>query len=358
MVRIAHISDSHLGAAMFQLVERKQDMRDCFKKAVKMALRHEPDILVHTGDLFDSPEPAHEDMQVAIEMFRLAKEQGVRSFVVQGNHDIVGQHRANSPIALLEQAGLITTTGKEQHRRLRLEFDGEEVEIHLVSWGYKQRTTSLINGLEPEGDISLLFAHTTNMSWDELPNFDYIGVGHYHTFKLDEDAGVGCPGSTAVVKWENEVGRGRTRKLIVVDITEEGIRYQTETLNDVREFKVLQNVDITGMSPKSANDEIMNRLSKLSIKKPGAVVIVQVCGDIDTETCEAIKRTELSDYGMDKHNALVTIIDPKWRVTGARPIPISKPLDVKNSVREYIEKTGEGDPEELLGLLEDIMGGK
>ena len=61
LVRIAHISDSHLGSSLFQLTERKEDARKCLKKAIDMAMQHSPDILVHTGDLFHTPLPQNDD---------------------------------------------------------------------------------------------------------------------------------------------------------------------------------------------------------------------------------------------------------------------------------------------------------
>jgi exonuclease SbcD len=86
MVRIAHISDSHLGCSLFQLAERREDARKCLKKAVEMAMRHSPDILIHTGDLFHSYLPQNDDMNFVVQLFKGLRNKTVL-IVLQGNHD-------------------------------------------------------------------------------------------------------------------------------------------------------------------------------------------------------------------------------------------------------------------------------
>jgi exonuclease SbcD len=86
MVRIAHISDSHLGCSLFQLAERRENARKCLKKAVEMAMRHSPDILIHTGDLFHSYLPQNDDMNFVVQLFKGLRNKTVL-IVLQGNHD-------------------------------------------------------------------------------------------------------------------------------------------------------------------------------------------------------------------------------------------------------------------------------
>ncbi|MCF2136485.1 MAG: metallophosphoesterase [Candidatus Thorarchaeota archaeon] len=356
MVKIAHISDSHLGAAAFQLTERKEDMRACFQQAIEKALEHKPDILVHTGDLFDSPEPAPEDMQIAIEMFKKVRDARVHAFIVQGNHDLPGKRWDVSPVVALERAGLAITTIEDQHREFRLQINGEQIEVHLVSWGYERTTRGIIDRIRPKGDINLLFTHTLPIKWDEAPiDFDYIGEGHKHDFRLDEDAGIGRPGSTAIVEWRRELGYGRTRGVIVVDVTTNGNKYVTEPLEDVREFNLISGVDITGRSGEDANQYLRDVIKRIRFTSNGGIAVVQVNGIIDSETSAAIKPEELVEYGEQEHNSLLIVIDAKWQVLGTRPIKITRPLDVKRAVREYVEQSQLGSPDEFLEILEEIM---
>ncbi len=356
MVRIAHISDSHLGAAMFQLVERREDARVCLKRAVEMAMKHSPDILVHTGDLFDSPDATTEEITAATKVFRRAQDHDIDVFVLQGNHDLAGRHRSASPITVLETTGLVTSTGDSNYRRVKRGYDAQRVEIHLLSWGSKRATLAKIASLRPTTDgISLLFAHTTSTKWSELPGFDYIGEGHHHNFRLDEELCVGTPGSTCIVDWRKELGRNRTRRLIVADVDSSGAEFTTEELRDVRTVRLISGLNITGMGPKEVNEFLTEKIERIGDVGRNAIVIVEVTGDINTDTQAAIDRQELISRAEKRLRPLMIHIEPKWRVHGPRPVMLTDPLDPVMSVKEYAVFEGLSNVEDILELLQQIM---
>ncbi len=82
MVRVAHISDSHLGSSMFQLVERREDARKCLGKALDMAMRKSPDIIVHTGDLFHESLPQNDDRNFVIKQFKKLKDKVIAMYQI------------------------------------------------------------------------------------------------------------------------------------------------------------------------------------------------------------------------------------------------------------------------------------
>ncbi|TFG28295.1 hypothetical protein EU528_11435 [Candidatus Thorarchaeota archaeon] len=358
MVRIAHISDSHLGSSLFQLTERKEDARKCLKKAVEMAMQHSPDILVHTGDLFHSPLPQNDDMIFVIELFKNLKDK-VRVIVLDGNHDIPYGYRYNfSPLRGLETMDLIVSTGKGPYATFREVYDGKTVEMHLLSWTSKPQFEYFLNSARPKEDIALFFAHDIPVVSENLPiNFQYYGCGHKHNFWLDEEYDIGRPGSTGVVNWSREMG-GK-KKLIVVDIDNSGKNeYTLQTLNDVREFKFITGLDITGMGMEEVNQTLRNSLGKLAPKKTKPIIIVEVNGLIDTQTERGIQRKELIEYGEKKLDPLFLHIEPNWSSIGPRPVTLSKPLDVEASVLEYMKQTNDAYAEQVKELMPRFFGGE
>ena len=274
MVRIAHISDSHLGSSLFQLTERREDARQCLKKAVDMAMKHSPDILVHTGDLFHSPLPQNDDMLFVIELLKELREK-VRVIVLDGNHDIPYGYRYNfSPLRGLETMELIVSIGTGPYSTFTETFDGKAVEMHLVSWTSAYQFDYFLNSVKPKEDLALFFAHDIPVQRENLPiYFNYYGCGHKHNFWLDEEFDIGRPGSSCFVNWDREMS-GK-KNLIVVDIDNSGANeYTLETLNDVREFKFITGVDITGMGSEEVNQTLTNSLSNLSPKKEKPIVIM------------------------------------------------------------------------------------
>ncbi|MBD3406868.1 MAG: hypothetical protein GF411_12195 [Candidatus Lokiarchaeota archaeon] len=354
MVRIAHISDSHLGKTLFQLVERKDDVRQCLKKAIDMAMRKSPDILVHTGDLFENPLPSMEDLTFAMDLFKSIQDK-VEVFLVHGNHDIpYGYRHIQSPISALESAGVVKSTGNDHYKAHKIDIDGRKIEVHLFSWTRDKLFERKLNSIVPQTDPAFLFAHHIPVKKERLPiHFNYYGCGHAHSFWLDEEYDIGRPGSTCYVNWSKEVG-GK-KKLIVVDSDSQGNEYSTENLNDVREFKFPQ-AKITGMGPDEANSYLQGMISKLSPKKDGAIVIVRVDGIIDSETENGLDRIKILQHAENQLNSLFVHVEPNWICYGPREIKLKQPLNIEASIRDYIEQTDEEGLDDLLDLVGRITG--
>lgn len=85
--RVLHTSDWHLGVTV-RGVSRAQDHDAVIAEIVEIAATAEPDLIVHTGDLFDSARPTFEEFRRAIWALRdLAKVAPV--LLISGNHDNV-----------------------------------------------------------------------------------------------------------------------------------------------------------------------------------------------------------------------------------------------------------------------------
>ena len=111
-MRIAHLSDTHLGHMRYGKVvpetginQREQDVYDAFERVVDGILADEPDIVVHTGDLFDSPRPANRAV------YRRASRSGASSSgysarAISENIDAAAARReASSPCSASSSAG-------------------------------------------------------------------------------------------------------------------------------------------------------------------------------------------------------------------------------------------------------------
>ncbi|MHA2424610.1 MAG: metallophosphoesterase family protein [Candidatus Thorarchaeota archaeon] len=357
MVRIAHISDSHLGSSLFQLIERREDARKCLGKAIDMAMRHSPDILVHTGDLFHNPFPMYDDTNYVVDLLKGLSEE-VMVVVLQGNHDVpYGYRHAQSPIWLLENAGLLMSTGDSDKRDLAVEVDGKKIQMHLISWTRERKFERYMNEMTTTGDITLLFCHHVPGRYDELPaRYDYVGCGHAHNFRLDEENSVGRPGSTCIVDWKREMSG--SRKLIIADIDANGIEFNTERLNDVREFKFHTGLDITGMNSKQANEAMRSWLGGLSPKKKSQpIIIMNVNGTVSSETESGIERTGIIQYGEKRLEPLFLHIEPNWEVSDDAPVILKEPLNVEASLKQYLIHTEYASLDSVLEELRKLSGG-
>lgn len=84
-MKLLHVSDWHLGRTLYN-ASRAEDHEKVLGEIAEIARRERPDLVVHTGDLFESIRPAYEDMDRGIRaLYALAEVAPV--VVVCGNHD-------------------------------------------------------------------------------------------------------------------------------------------------------------------------------------------------------------------------------------------------------------------------------
>lgn len=86
-MRILHTSDWHVGKRLDRH-DRMDEHRAVIDEVIEIADRHDVDLVVHSGDLFDRSSPPIEALRVALDgLVRLARGGGRPVVVVAGNHD-------------------------------------------------------------------------------------------------------------------------------------------------------------------------------------------------------------------------------------------------------------------------------
>jgi exonuclease SbcD len=84
-MKLLHVSDWHLGRTTYN-ASRADDHEAVLSEIVDIARGEEPDLVVHTGDLFESIRPAYEDMERGIRAL-LELSRAAPVVVLCGNHD-------------------------------------------------------------------------------------------------------------------------------------------------------------------------------------------------------------------------------------------------------------------------------
>ena len=74
-MRLLHISDWHLGRHTGKY-DRRDDHAEIIDQTVAHAREHRVDLILHTGDLFDRPQPALEDARMGTDALRRLAEIG------------------------------------------------------------------------------------------------------------------------------------------------------------------------------------------------------------------------------------------------------------------------------------------
>jgi exonuclease SbcD len=226
MASVLHISDWHVGAGLYRC-DRSSDHAAVLEETVGLAREHAPDLVLHTGDVFDALMPGHRAMRQAVDALQqLAEVAPV--VVVAGNHDhprlfevfarLVGPSSrvVFVPRVLPPAEGGIIDLETERGERLRVapvpfvhqnrfvDWFGEDTRIH-ATYADKLRMINralhdgLVDGYDPSADVLVYAAHlhvagavlggserrvhvTQEYATgpDALPAVSYAALGHIH----------------------------------------------------------------------------------------------------------------------------------------------------------------------------------
>ena len=241
---IGHISDTHLGASPYGLIEREKDFYEAFEEAVDIMIKEHVDAVIHSGDIFDAPKPSGTALVRFFRGIRRLAESGAKVFFTLGEHDISRMPATPSPF-LFSEMNLATYVG-----------DGEPHTYNgLTVVGFHKHRKSEIDSLrdklkglerlQVEGK-KVLVLHQALIEFHEfageitqqdLPKgFDYYAMGHLHDRKQASFEGfrgpICYPGSTEATSVEGI--REREKGFYLVDLSGETASAQWIKLNSVR----------------------------------------------------------------------------------------------------------------------------
>lgn len=226
MATVLHTSDWHVGKGLGRC-DRTTDHRAALEEVVAVAREAKPDLILHTGDVFDGPRPAHEHARLAVTALReLAAV--APTLVLAGNHDsqvqfgvfstLLGDHdrlrfiaRARRP----DQGGIVeieTAAGERirvaplpfVHANRQVDWFGDPQRF-MGEYAHKLRlinnllTTGLAAGYDGTRDVLVYAAHlyvggaikagserAVHVTEDyaiertALPGVSYVALGHIH----------------------------------------------------------------------------------------------------------------------------------------------------------------------------------
>jgi DNA repair exonuclease SbcCD nuclease subunit len=96
MLKILHISDIHLDAKFLWLGKKAPDHRkkiqETFSKSIDFAIKEKLNLIIISGDIFDSPYPDQIDIDKFTRILNPAVELGIEIIILPGNHDHINEN--------------------------------------------------------------------------------------------------------------------------------------------------------------------------------------------------------------------------------------------------------------------------
>ncbi len=175
--------------------QREVDVQEAYGRAVDAILERDVDLVIHSGDVFDSVRPAtHVIIGFLKQTARITARAGIPYLVAAGNHETP---RLRTTTAALEYGNLvnvISAHGFDLDYEL-IEVGDVGVGVTLVPHGAVFGTGAVtpardadVNILVTHGMVPGLEAKQHEMGEADLQSsmisgaFDYVALGHYHEF--------------------------------------------------------------------------------------------------------------------------------------------------------------------------------
>ncbi len=219
-ISIMHLSDTHLGNRQYGIAEREQDVYTVFDEAIDIALKEHVDLVIHTGDIFDSTRPPAQAFRQAILSLRKLKEKNIPVVAILGDHDIPRRRMLPPPVLLeeLKETLDFKVVGLKGPEKVQIRTKHGEVLVAGVTAqrgpARRQRLLDIFKKLAvvPSDKPTILMLHQTlhevgtpdfDIELGELPRgYSYYAMGHIHLFKtfMLGDSAVVYPGSIEIFR--------------------------------------------------------------------------------------------------------------------------------------------------------------
>lgn len=206
-MNILHLADTHLGYSAYRKAtddgvnQREIDVYNAFRQVVNYAIQTKPDLVIHAGDLFDSVRPTNRAITVAIqELLRLSKE-GIPFVVISGNHETPKLKETGNIFSIFEHIENVYPVYMNRYEKLEFKANGETLTLHAIPHCQtpKEFGVNLQKiAVNKKSDYNVLLAHGAVEGIKEFKmnefnelfipmnrlkdEFDYIALGHYHTY--------------------------------------------------------------------------------------------------------------------------------------------------------------------------------
>jgi len=292
-VRIAHLSDTHLGYRAFYKADpqtgrnqRSVDVERAYETVISDILTRNVDLVIHSGDVFHHTRPTYAAMRAFVRQTRRLEEAGLPVLVIAGNHDTPRLRASGSVFSVLELAlpKVRFVTGYDQET---IPYESLNLVVCAVPHGRLAEPVPPTVFPEP-GAINVLVTHglvpnleirgrQRELGEEELtevmldPEFDYIALGHYHkAMKPRQNAWYA--GSTERMGWGDErVQPGYW----LVELSGPGQPPEvTRVPIETRPMRTLPSVNGEGYDARDIADRVLKMLEDLG--QPDAIARVEL----------------------------------------------------------------------------------
>lgn len=177
------------------LNQREADLFDAFARAIDLAIERRVDVVLHSGDVFDSVRPTNRAISHVLQQARRLHDAGIPFVVLSGNHEAPRLKETGAVLRLLDFVPGVTSVYKGRTETIRIRDlaihatphapTTDELRAQLAAIrpdaGARWNVAALHAGVMGVGDFRTGEFNEQVVAQNELPQgMDYTALGHYH----------------------------------------------------------------------------------------------------------------------------------------------------------------------------------
>lgn len=278
-MRIVHLSDTHLGFSAYAKIDpeegvnqREMDVYRSFQQAIDKTLELKPDIVVHSGDLFDQVRPQNRAIDFAMRQLIRLSGAGIETVLISGNHSTPRLRETSNIFRIFEHLAHIHPLYEPGARSLVI-GDATVVAIpHSTNPSMTSTLATVAPSKETRHSVLVLHAGVTGSQTYKMDEFNeqtvpldaltsgwsYVALGHYHEFKRLQK-GTYYSGSTERLGF-GEVGQ--RKGIVEADLDSGEVRFHELRIRDMLDLDTL---DASGLASTEIIREAKERISRGAI---------------------------------------------------------------------------------------------
>lgn len=272
-MRIVHISDTHLGYSAYSKMDpaeginqREADVYEAFQRAVDKAIDLKPDVVIHSGDLFDTVRPQNRAIDFALRQLIRLSQAGIETVLISGNHSTPRLRETGNIFRIFEHLGHLHPVHEPGERKIVL----RDLTITAIPHSVSPSLPDLVSKARPSKDakfnVLVLHAGILDSSTYRMDEFneqnvalssigdgwDYVALGHFHRFS-EVRKNVYYSGSTERLGFGEA---GQEKGLVEVELESHKVTFHKI---EIRDMVDLRPMDAAGL----ASSEILQKARAL-----------------------------------------------------------------------------------------------
>ena len=288
-MKIVHVSDSHLGFSAYSksdpelgINQREADFYSAFAQAVDKAIELSPDVVVHSGDLFDKAQPHNRAIAFALKQMIKLSESGIQTVVISGNHSTPRLRETGSIFGIFEHLDGVHPVYEPGMTRVPV----GDLTVHAVPHSVEPTMSSVVKDVEASSETkyNVLALHAgiegsniyrmedlneQSVGMEAIPDgLDYVALGHFHRFSKIKEM-MYYSGSTERIGFGEA---GQSKGIIEVDLDNGSVKFHELTIRDMIVPEAIDASDLTAtdiartVKSMIERDPIDEKIVRLHIK--------------------------------------------------------------------------------------------